>query len=190
MIRTATEKDQQFVLPLIKIVFDEMQLPIFKEIGDQNLKELIGKGFLTDNYRYSFRRTLVATNKDDQPVGIAVGYPEADEDEIDQDLVQFFPEFDIPTETKLFTDKEAKPNEWYLDTLAVSPDYQGQGIGSSLLTAIFDQLKDQNYQVVSLNVDLENPNAEKLYKKMGFEVDDEMMIGDHRYHHMIKRLDK
>ena len=56
-------------------------------------------------------------------------------------------------------------------SLAMSVDkkFQNKGIGTILLRKILEDLKEKNYEKVSLSVQKEN-YAVKLYKKLGFKV--------------------
>ncbi|KRN27655.1 acetyltransferase, GNAT family [Lactobacillus selangorensis] len=186
-IRAAKKADVDEVLPLIKIVFDEMEMPIFEKIPDQDLYHVLSEAYATEDYRYSYRHTTVAV-EDGHVVGIAVGYPEVEEATIDDAIAPFLPEIGLSKDLKFFTDKEARPGEWYLDTLAVAENKQGHGIGTALLKYLPEHLRQQGEQVISLSVDFENPQAEKLYKRMGFVEDGELMIGNHRYKHLIEKL--
>jgi ribosomal protein S18 acetylase RimI-like enzyme len=47
--------------------------------------------------------------------------------------------------------------------------YRGQGIGTALMKAAIDRLKNTGYRRVSLSVSKDNP-AYGLYKRLGFEV--------------------
>lgn len=187
MIRQATIADADSVLPIINIVFEEMEMPLFQEIPLENLFKILKQAFEMPAYRYSYANTLVY-EEDGQVLGIAVGFPEAKEATIDDALAPLFPQIGLPETTRFFTDKEAQPGEWYLDTLAVSEAAQGQGVGTALLTALPEYLKAKGETKMSLSVDLQNPGAKKLYERMGFEKTGELMIGDHRYEHMIKPL--
>jgi len=71
-----------------------------------------------------------------------------------------------------------------LDSLAVSPDHQGKGIGRQLLRALPIYAQRDRQSVIGLNVDFENPGAMRLYERMGYEVTGTQMIGDHEYYHM------
>ena len=55
-------------------------------------------------------------------------------------------------------------------SLAVSlyPDYRGHGIGTRLMRALLDDLKEAGYAQISLAVQKEN-YAVKMYRKLGFE---------------------
>ena len=52
----------------------------------------------------------------------------------------------------------------YVPLLAVDPDHQGQGLGQRLLKAVFAAADGR---MVTLNVASDNPNAVKLYERVG-----------------------
>lgn len=53
-------------------------------------------------------------------------------------------------------------------SVAVLPDYRGQGIGTRLLTRLL-QVAAKHHPAVSLSVDADNPVL-RLYRRLGFEV--------------------
>lgn len=53
--------------------------------------------------------------------------------------------------------------------MAISLSYRGQGIGTALMKALFDELKKRGISRVSLSVDPNNEAAVKLYRRFGFE---------------------
>ena len=55
----------------------------------------------------------------------------------------------------------------YLSTLAVHPDAWGRGIGATLLTAVFAAAGAAGRRQVHLNVASDNPNALRLYERVG-----------------------
>ncbi len=66
----------------------------------------------------------------------------------------------------LITDTD---NERFLiDGLAVAPSARGQGVGTALLHAIFDEARRQGYTEVRLEVAGDNHRARALYERMGF----------------------
>ena len=55
----------------------------------------------------------------------------------------------------------------YVDLLAVHPDAAGQGIGGTLLRAVFAAAAHAGFARVQLGVASDNPNATRLYEKVG-----------------------
>lgn len=63
---------------------------------------------------------------------------------------------------------ETEAGEYYLDSVAVLPEYRGCGVGRALVAALCDKAFAEGYERVGLIVDVENPNAEALYASLGF----------------------
>jgi len=61
-------------------------------------------------------------------------------------------------------------DEYYIETLAVFPDYRGRKIASALLRHAFDSAREQGFSKVSLLVETHNTHALEVYKKTGFAV--------------------
>ena len=56
-----------------------------------------------------------------------------------------------------------------IETLAVDEDYRRQGIATSLLTALLEEFKQNEEDLVILSVPAVEVGAMKLYGKLGFE---------------------
>lgn len=54
--------------------------------------------------------------------------------------------------------------------IAVHPEHQGRGIGTRLIHAALEKLKDLDLSEVDLDVDIIKAGAIHLYEKMGFKV--------------------
>ena len=65
------------------------------------------------------------------------------------------------TKPKLQSEKEME-----IEFLAVSPDYQGKGIGTLLIQYVFESLP---YVTCQIEVFSKNPGAKRLYERLGFE---------------------
>lgn len=59
---------------------------------------------------------------------------------------------------------------YILHRFCVSPDYQNKGIGKEVLAHIEAQIHEIGYESVRLDVFTENPYAQKLYRKSGYQV--------------------
>ncbi|MBG0740046.1 ribosomal protein S18-alanine N-acetyltransferase [Paeniglutamicibacter antarcticus] len=56
-----------------------------------------------------------------------------------------------------------------VQTIAVLPDCEGQGIGTALLQALLAEAADRDADDVLLEVRADNPRAQQLYLRFGFE---------------------
>lgn len=67
-----------------------------------------------------------------------------------------------------------RPNVWYegpvaiLDELYVRPDLRGRRLGSALLQAACDLLRDRGGALMEINVDGEDTGARRFYEARGF----------------------
>ena len=162
-VREAQQDDAGQIAPLIDIIFDEMQLDELEDVPEPGLAKVITRAYQTKTYLSDKASTVVA-EADGQVVGVVFGYPSENEDDINRVLINLsrqsanFKEPYIP-------DSETNTDEWYLDSIAVDPNFQGRGIGSKLLAAVPRMALNDGKSVVGLNVDLENPEAEKLYTR-------------------------
>lgn len=187
MIRQARKTDFPFVYPILKQIFDEMQMKSIESLPEDQFYSLMKLGFISEDYRYSYRRVWV-DESEGRVVGILDMYPYKDQKIIDVVLRHNYAKTGLPISTVIFDDQEAWPHEWYIDSLAVHPDHWGEGIASSLMDEAEKIAKDHGYNIISLNVDKENPRAQKLYVHKGYEVEKSMTIGDRTYDHMIKHI--
>jgi ribosomal protein S18 acetylase RimI-like enzyme len=72
--------------------------------------------------------------------------------------------------------------------ISVMPEYRGRGVGSRLMTFLFDLLRSRGYARTSLSVQKNNP-AVRFYKRLGYKITDEKP--DHAGHEdyiMVKEL--
>jgi ribosomal-protein-alanine N-acetyltransferase len=60
------------------------------------------------------------------------------------------------------------PDEAFVQTIAVAPGAQGQGVGALLLTELIEESDRRRQRVVSLEVRADNAAAQRLYARHGF----------------------
>ena len=65
-------------------------------------------------------------------------------------------------------ERKARENELLMDGIAVASEYRGKGYGSKLFAALIDYAKEHNYQTIRLDVIDTNPDARRLYERLGF----------------------
>ena len=60
------------------------------------------------------------------------------------------------------------PDEAFVQTLAVAPAAQGQGLGARLLVELLEEAERRRQRTVSLEVRADNAAAQRLYERHGF----------------------
>lgn len=75
---------------------------------------------------------------------------------------------------------ESEAGEYYLDSLAVLPEYRGRGIGRRLLEHGIRQGRSLGL-TVTLAVDPVNERAQRLYRSLGFTHQRDIFIFGHTY---------
>lgn len=69
----------------------------------------------------------------------------------------------------LDAEDETQAGEYYIDSIGVRRDQQGKGVGAKVFRFLIDEYVKRRKGVLGLLVDEDNPNARRLYLKLGFE---------------------
>ena len=187
MIRFAKKEDAGEIAPLIVVILNDMELPFLQKYGKEKTIEILEEAITDPDYRYSYKRGLVE-EIDWKIAGVAFGYTDEEEAMIDQPLKAILKKHGIVETEQLFIDQETFPEEWYLDSISVSKEFRGQGIGSQLLSALPKLAEKKGRNIIGLSVDEKNPKAKKLYERHGFKVVGKRKISNHTYDHMQKNI--
>lgn len=121
-----------------------------------------------DNSQYSYRNTLLAVTPEREYAGAVVSYDGAALHSLRRPFISEanrllgweLKESDFPDETS--------PDELYLDSLMVLPEYRRNGIGTKLIEAVRKRGAALG-KPVGLLVDFGNPNARRLYTALDFQ---------------------
>jgi len=81
-------------------------------------------------------------------------------------------------------ENETEAGEYYIDSVGVSPHQQGKGLGSKLFQFLIDEYVYKRNETLGLLVDKDNPNAKKLYLKLGFEIVGEKTLAGKKMEHL------
>ena len=91
--------------------------------------------------------------------------------------------------------KEAGAGEYFINNVAVLPDFQGRGVGTRLLAFAEGKAKSAGLGICSLCVEIENVGARSLYERLGYRMVDTVRfkrlsrsIGYQGFHRMAKVL--
>ena len=167
-IRKATRDDAEFLALgfLTAMWVDEKKIPgilaFFKTFAER------------DDTLYSWRNAYIATYNGED-AGVLISYDGAIYKEAA--LITFTLLKEANGEDYTQMTQEAIPGEWYLDTLAVMPQYRRKGIARALLLHGIMLAKEcEDTSLVTLYVDAEHPWVVDLYSSMGFQTSGEAFI--------------
>lgn len=135
-----------------------------------------------EHTQYSYRNTICATNGDGTVVGILVCYDGGRLLELRRPFIEevkrrFGRDFSDMAE-------ETEAGELYLDSAAVVAGLRGRGIATRLFHAAAERARRMGIGRLGLLVDRSNPDAERLYRRMGFAQVGDRDWGGHTLKHM------
>ncbi|MCK8060936.1 MULTISPECIES: GNAT family N-acetyltransferase [unclassified Fusibacter] len=190
-IRAMKKEDKTFVAPLIRSAIEDLS-ELFTQseaidIIDSRLERLIE----AQETRFSHVYGLVC-EIDGKVAGAGLAYLAGEMRRLTFNSIAIIESegitFDLQVKRDLLCSREANEDEFYIDNLAVYPDFQNRGIGGLLLDAFEQKAKAEGHDKLSILADLENPRARELYLRRGYEEDCIMKVLGHEYHHLVKYI--
>lgn len=182
-LRLAEKKDSKRAAELIHLAITDIAEQLTGQTKSENIRETLAYFFREKNNRLSFQNTIVAEVLD-EVVGIVISYPGENAPVLDEPILSRLRK--KSRKQDIYLDKEAEPGDYYIDTISVSPKYQGYGIGTALIKAAEKAAQRNGYRRVSLNVAHDNPTAKILYTKLGYRVEKVIQINGHSYDYMVR----
>ena len=168
-IRNARPSDARF---LAQCILAGLHLADFNSRLDDNISGMLDK--LTEcesreDTLCTYSHTRIA-EVDGQPAGALLSYPGA----LYKDLRARTLKAYLPDIYAQFAndDPETDPGEYYLDSLAVHPDFRKQGIGRALMEDAIRMGLNQGFDKIALIVDTNYPHLVRIYESMGFVIAD------------------
>ena len=131
---------------------------------------------------YSYENTLVA-EIDGKVVGAMCAYDGADYQRLKQPIVDA-----LGSDCGFAKMKETEAGEFYLDSVGVLPEYRGRGIASKIIEAHCERAASLGHKVAGLIVDVDKPQVEALYSRLGFTYLDDKDFFGHTMKHMVRHL--
>jgi len=185
IIQQAKKENSIQIAPLIYEAIGNIAFNLTGETNEKIMLEKLQMLVKDENNRHSYLNTFVAVDAWSKVLGIIVLYDGEKGAELDRALENSLLEKYGRT---ISIDIEAHDDEYYIDTLCVSPEARGLGIGTELLKFAEEQAATLGYSKLSLNVEVEKSKARALYKRIGFEETEPWTIISEPFIHMVKRL--
>lgn len=84
--------------------------------------------------------------------------------------------------------KEAMPDEYFINDVAVSEEFSGRGIGTQIMKHAEEKAKRAGLRKCSLTVDVLNEGAIRLYERLGYKITGTQNLRRVHVHRMVKRI--
>ena len=183
LIRRAVPEDAKVIAKHILLAMEDV---VCQFIGEKSVEKatqflvnLIGK----KANQYSYENCWVM-EIENAVVAVAVVYDGGKLQELREPVVK---EIKSMFNRDFNPENETSTGEYYIDSVGVNPQQQCKGLGSKLFRFLIDEYVFKRNETLGLLVDKENPDAKKLYLKLGFEiVGDKILAGKNMEHLQIK----
>ena len=179
-IRKAAKTDAPLIAKVVAMAIGEESAILY---GGENYMNVFEEIALLEDSQYSYRNAFVA-EINGNAVGAVVAYDGAELYTLRKATLDVISKH---TANELQIADETDSSEFYLDSLAVLPEYRGRGIGAQLILAVKDRALNEYNKNLGLLVDFENPDAERLYQSVGFERADVKDFLGHKMWHLVVR---
>ena len=174
-IRKATAADARFIAENV------LRALHIEETDEQHIEHLAGISSREDTL-YSWRNATIALC-DGVPAGLMVAYDGARYRQM-RDIT--FPMIRMYVGDDYYKmDDEACAGEYYLDSLAVLPEYRRRGIASALIQEMFRQRDEAGISLATIAVDPDNDTAYRLYTRNGFRPEGRINVFGTNYDRLV-----
>ena len=180
VIRKATLKDSKVIAELMFLAMGEFLYSYIGEEDATKAKEFARYFIEQKANQLSYENCLVAVENDQIIASINI-YDGGKLKELQRPIVHhirtnYNKDFVLGDETQA--------GEYYLDTLGIREEYQGHGIGTTILKYLIDKYVNEMNGTLGLVVDKDKPKAKELYFKLGFEHTDYRMLAGRLVEHL------
>lgn len=187
-IRNAKKTDAGIIASLIIEAMSEECCSYFygEDHTPEEFRQMMTSLVERTDSQYSYLNSQCAVDDDDKVKGVMVSYDGGRLRELRKPFIRevqerFGRDFsDMPEETGA--------GELYIDSAAVLQSERGKGIAKLLFKAAEEKARGLGIGRLGLLVDLANPDAERLYRRIGFEQVGTGTWGGHQLKHMQKTV--
>ena len=183
IIRQARKEEASQIAELFMLAWPVDEILESNGLTCEQLHESITLIAASEETIYSYENTLVA-EIDGKVAGAMCAYDGADYQRLKQPIVDA-----LGPDSGFAKMKETEAGEFYLDSIGVLPEYRGRGIASRIIEAQCERAASLGHKVAGLIVDIDKPQVEELYSRLGFTYLDDKDFFGHAMKHMIRQLD-
>ena len=182
LLRDATPMDAPFIARVMLAGIELLEIDA--EVTDEHqpiLTHLIDICRMDDTL-YSYRHTRIA-EMEGKTVGALIGYDGARYAAMRAKtfgLVQQISGLDLSKNAL-----ETGEGEFYLDSMAIVPEFRGKKIGLQLMRDRMDWASQNGFETITLLVDKDKPHLQRYYENLGFAFNEEMFVFGAWYNKMM-----
>lgn len=183
IIRKASFQDSDAIATYLLLAMEAIVCEFIGQNDPEKAKAFLLHFVQQENNQYSYQNCFIVED-DNQIIAAANIYDGAKLKQLRSPIIKY-----IETHfSKVFNpEDETQAGEFYIDSLGVNPSQQGRGIGAKLLKFLIHYYVTQNNKAIGLLVEENNPNAKRLYEKLGFEpVGEKILVGKKLMHLQIQ----
>ena len=174
--RNGRKEDCTVLAELVSIASEGFIEFLFHDlISDVTPFQMVAHNLESDKYPRTYKNTIVAES-DEEIVGMALSIP-SHFHKITEEMIEFFPEERLEHLKHFFSARV--DNSLLLDTLCVDEKFRGKGIGAQLISLTKKKAKEADFDILSLIVLADNTDAQRLYRRCGFEVAENVDLKPH-----------
>lgn len=182
-IRKAEAKDYKTIVSHLLLAMEDIIYQFIQEKSEEKAVQLLEILVQQKGNQYSYENCWVA-EVENEHIGTALVYDGAMLHELRTPVAQ---QINNQFNIDFTAEDETQAGEFYIDCVGISTKHQGKGLGSQLFKFLIEEYVQLNNQILGLLVDKENPNAKKLYLKLGFvEVGTKTLVGKQMEHLQYK----
>lgn len=183
IIRKATIEDSEAIATHLLLAMEEI---VYEFIGVRDYtkaREFMVHFARNKDNQYSHDNCWVAEEEGEVIAAVNV-YDGTNLNELRSPIIEYVK---VHFGKSISPEDETQPGEFYVDSLGVNPNQRGRGVGSRMLEFLIDEYVSKGQKILGLLVDEENPNAKKLYLKLGFlPVGKKTLVGKKMEHLQVK----
>ena len=174
MIKQADKNNINNISRLIYDAIHDIANTLTGEKEEKKILETLDLYVKMDINRLSYKNIWVY-ELENENIALIIAYNSNDIKKLDFPILEYLKTKNIFLDS---FEKECFKDEFYIDTVSVLKDFQGNG-----------KAKELGFKKISLLVDFENLKALALYEKLGFEKNEILKVSGSNFYHMIKKLD-
>ncbi|MFM9326677.1 GNAT family N-acetyltransferase [Paenibacillus mesotrionivorans] len=184
VLRNARKEDAAGVLPLMMDAIGDIAYSLTGEESPGEAMAVLEEFYCREGNRLSYENVTVL-EKEGRVAAFMLAYHGSRAEVLDRPLKA---RLEASGKSAAAIVCEAGSDEYYLDSLAVHPDFRGQGLGTLLLEEFGRLAAQAGWGKLSLLVEEHNGGARKLYERLGYAPQDALMVAGHRYDRMVKQV--